>query len=247
MGIGFVLILYAAALCIAAAVGSGVLAAATFLLTKRARAGRKRVLIASAAFPFLCVAFAGAWFMAYATINEVVFHRDPGLGDTWETPLPNGYALLMIDVTDEGTIYNPKTQGGYGSVFSRADTEFGVRRLQVSGKRIFGARDSGYLGRIGQNSNFFDTYFELDTDGGAPTEFKTVDELRRHAASEGVSLKLREFQSVFSDYRTTWFDYLAGLVVLIVPAAGFLLLGTWVWRIRSTGYISSSDGEFIVP
>ena len=57
-------------------------------------------------FPFGYVAFGGVWFVVYATINGVVFHRDPGLGDGWETPMPNGYALRMIDTTDQGTVYD---------------------------------------------------------------------------------------------------------------------------------------------
>jgi len=235
VGIGLVLLLYAIVLGVLAMVGSAILVAIATWVTRPARNRRKMAIIASAAFPFGCVAFAGVWFILYAVINYAVFHRDPGLGDTWETPMPNGYALMMIDVTDEGTVYNPKTQGGYDSVVSGQDTEFGVRQLQVSGTRIFGARDSGYFGRIGQNSSAVDTYFELNTDQGMPIEFKTIDELSRHAAAEGVTLKLRDFASVFRDYRTTWFDYFAGLVLLFSPIVAFLFLVRWVWHIRGTG------------
>lgn len=231
MSLFFVLIFYAVALSIAAAIGAVVLGGLAYLLTRRAAAGRKRAVFASALFPFTCVAFAGAWFILYAVINYTVFHRDPGLGDSWETPLPNGYALMMIDVTDEGTVYNPKTQGGGDVVVGQQDTVFGVRQLQVSGVRIFGARDSGYFGRIGQDSAAVDTWFELDTGKGAPVEFKSLDALRHHAAAEGVVLNLRSFYDVYRDYRLTWFDYTAGAILFLVPACGFALLARWIWLI----------------
>jgi hypothetical protein len=179
------------------------------------------------------VAFAGGWFISYWIVSESVFHRDPMLGDTWETPMPNGYALMMIDTTDQGTVYNPKTQGGYGLVVGKNDAAFGVRQLQVSNGLIFGARDSGYFGRIGQDSKIVDTYFELDTTKNIQTEFKSLGDLQHRAASEGIQLHLREFQSVFGDYRTTWFDYLAGAILLLTPMGGFLMLSRWIWKLHT--------------
>ncbi|HZB87590.1 MAG TPA: hypothetical protein VE291_02930 [Terracidiphilus sp.] len=247
MGILFVLIFYAIALSIAAAIGSAILAAIAWRLTRNAPSQRRRAIIVSAIFPFACVAFAGVWFICYAVINYTVFHRDPGLGDGWDTPLPNGYALMMIDTTDQGTVYNPKTQGGWDSVGSQNDTEFGVRQLQVSGNRIFGARDSGYFARIGQDSTAVDTYFEVNTDTGVSVEFKTLGELRQHSAAEGATLNLREFQSVFSDYRTTWFDYLAGSILFLVPAVSFLFLARSVWRIRQQGHFPQTATNPALP
>jgi hypothetical protein len=221
MGIVFVLIFYAIALTIGASIASNVLGSVAYGLTKHSGAGRRRAVLASKAFPFLCVAFAGGWFVVYAITNYTVFHRDPGLGDGWETPLPNGYALMMIDTTDQGTV-----------VVNGENVVDGARQLQVSKSLIFGARDTGYLGRLGQESKFVDSYFELNATNGAYKEFKTIDELRKQAASEGVLLQLRPFESVFGDYRTTWFDYVAGVILLLVPSAGFIALVRWVWRTR---------------
>jgi hypothetical protein len=232
MGIIVVLIFYAAGLTIAACIGSVVLGIVTFALTKSAGPERRRAVLASIIFPFACVIFAGGWFVAYAVINYDLFHRDPMLGDSWETPLPNGYALMMIDTTDQGTVYNPKTQADRGLVIGREDALFGVRQLQVSKDLIFGARDSGYFDRIGQDSRAVDSYFELNTSQKTHTEFRSLEELRRRATSEGVSLNLREFQSVFGDYRTTWFDYFAGSILFFVPTAGFIFLVRWIWKIR---------------
>ncbi len=236
MGIGIVLIFYAITLTIAASVGAVVFGVVSYLLTRYSGSQRKRAILASILFPYLCVAFAGGWFVAYAVINHTVFHRDPGLGDSWETPLPNGYALLMIDTTDQGTVYNPKTQSGDGVVVGRDDAVFGVRQLQVSNHLIFGARDEGYFSRIGQDSNFVNAYFELDTVKHTHTEFKSLDELQQRVAGEGVSLKLRTFSSVFNDYRNTWFDYLAGLILLLVPTVGLLALVRRIWRLRQAAH-----------
>jgi hypothetical protein len=232
MGIAVVLIIYAVALSIAACIGSVVLTGITSFLTRHSGPRRKFAIIASALFPFICVVYAGGWFIGYAVINSTIFHRDPGLGDSRETPLPNGYALMMIDVTDVGIVYNPKTQPYNDGVISRDDAVFGVRQLQVSNELIFGASDSGYSGQTGRDSDFVDTYFELNTTKKTHAEFQSLDELRRRATSEGVVLHLRPFASVFSDYRYTWFDYFAGVMLLSLPAVGFLLLAWWIWRIR---------------
>ncbi len=209
MGILFVLIIYAVVLTFGAAVGSSILGAVTYRLTKDSGPKRKSAITASRLFPFACVAFAGIWFIGYAVINYAVFHRDAGLGDSWQTPLPNGYALMMIDTTDQGTVYNPRTQPNQDSVIGKEDTVFGVRELQVSKALIFGARDTGYFSRIGRDSKYVDSYFELDTSHGKRADFGSLADLRLDAARQGISLNLRDFDSVFNDYRNTWFDYLA--------------------------------------
>ena len=233
MGLGVVLIVYIVMLTIAASIGAIVLRTVTRVVIRSPGPKRERAALISVLFPFACVAFAGAWFIAYSVINEEVFHRDPMLGDSWETPLPNGYALMMIDTTDQGTVYNPKTQFGNGLVTNRDDAVFGVRQLQVAKELIFGARDSGYFGRMGEESKVVDSYFELDTSKSTHTEFKSLNEIQKRAADEGVSLNLREFASVFGDYRNTWFDYFAGAILLFVPTISFFALARWVWKQRA--------------
>jgi len=231
MGLLFVLIFYAVALTVAAAIGATIMGTIAFLLTRHSSRW-KRAFLLSVLFPFACVAFAGGWFIFYAVINSTVLHRDPGLGDGWDTPLPNGYAIMMIDTTDQGTVYNPKTQPISGGVVGRDDAVFGVRQMQVSRGLIFGARDSGYFGHIGQDSQVVDSWFELDTAKGTHTEFNSLAELQQRASNEGMALHLRNIQSVYSDYRFTAFDYLAGAVLLLVPAIGFVALARWIWKIR---------------
>jgi hypothetical protein len=233
VGIAFVLFFYAIVLAVAALVSAVVLGFVIARLVPRSNSRRRIAIAAGGLFPFACVVYAGLWFIAYALINYQCFHRDPGLGDSWETPLPNGYALLMIDVTDEGTVYNPKTQPAQDGVAETLDSEFGVRQLQVAGNLIFGARDSGYFARIGSDSNIVDRYFELNTKNGRRTEYPSITDLRTHASGEGVQLNLLPFVTVFDQYRWTWFDYAAGAALLGVPLISFLVLVWWVWKNRS--------------
>ncbi|MGC2638447.1 MAG: hypothetical protein WA294_14780 [Acidobacteriaceae bacterium] len=242
MGIGFVLILYAIVFGIAALVGAVVLGSVIGRLVSRSNPRREMAVSVGRLFPFACVAYAGLWFISYALINYQCFHRDPGLGDSWESPLPNGYALLMIDVTDEGTVYNPNTQPLRSGAVGTADSEFGVRQLQIAGDLIFGARDSGYFGRIDSDSNVVDRYFELDTRNGTCTEYQSLADLRTRAAREGVRLQLRPFDTVFDQYRWTWFDFAAAAALVIVPIVCFLLLVRWVWRIRRESVAATSVG-----
>jgi ABC-type maltose transport system permease subunit len=73
-------------------------------------------------------------------------------------------------------------------------------------------------------------------------EFKSLEELRQRAATEGVTLNLREFYSVFYDYRTTWFDFAALAILLLIPLMGFLFLARWVWRFRQLNASPEAPG-----
>lgn len=238
-----VLLFYAVVLSVAAVLCALVLTTVSAWLIKSGAPRRKRALVTVALFPFLCVGYAGACFSTYAIINYKFFHRDPALGDSWETPLPNGYALMMIDTTDQGTIYNPRTQGGYGVVTGSADSEFGVRQLQVANYLIFGARDTHYFNRIGQESTSVDTYFELNTRTNTKVEYKSLAELKEAAEVAGVALDLHSFELVFGQYRSTWFDLVAVITLLAVPTFAFILLARWIWLQRSKPMLPSLSSE----
>src|SRR5438045_2928667 len=104
MGIGIVLLFWLFVGVIAAAVGAGVLAGSMAVLTRKAQEGRRRAIFLSTALPFIGLCWWAAVFVFQATVNGVVFHRDPGVGDGWQTPLPNGYFLIMIDITERGWV-----------------------------------------------------------------------------------------------------------------------------------------------
>ena len=128
MGIGFVLLIWAVVGTVLAVIGALVLASAAALLTRGAGNGRRRAIIAAGLFPFACLAWGGSMFFFQALVNEGLLHRDPGADDAWKTPLPNGYAILMIDVTDQGWVYNPKTQGSDSAVGEQEDAVAGPKR-----------------------------------------------------------------------------------------------------------------------
>lgn len=232
MGLAFVLVAYAIVLTMVAAVGAAVMGAVAFFVIPRPGLRRKIAMGVAMLFPFGCVAYAGAWFVGYALINIGIFHRDPGLGDSWQTPLPNGYELLMIDVTGQGIVYNPKTQPDNSGVVSEPDDEFGVRQLQVAGSLIFGTRDSHYFQHLGEGSTAVDRWFELNTKTGSRVEYSSLAALRASADAQGVRLKLRDFYAVYSEYRFTWFDDLAAAVLVGFPLVGFGPLAWWIWGIR---------------
>jgi succinate dehydrogenase/fumarate reductase cytochrome b subunit len=112
MGLGVVLIAYFVVLTVIALLGALGIGGLAYLLTRKSKFW-KRMVLASVLFPFLCEAFAGGWFIAYAFINYEVFKRDPMLGDTWQTPLPNGYALMMIDTTNPATAQSSEEMTRY--------------------------------------------------------------------------------------------------------------------------------------
>jgi succinate dehydrogenase/fumarate reductase cytochrome b subunit len=93
MGILFVLIFYLIVMTGLAAIGSLLFSTAANRLIRSFKDRAGKIVLIATLFPFACEVFAGVWFVAYAVTNAEVFHRDPGLGDSWETPLPNGYAF----------------------------------------------------------------------------------------------------------------------------------------------------------
>lgn len=243
MGIGFVLLIWIVVGTLLAAIGAAVLGGTAAYLTRGAQHGRKRLILVVSLFPIMCVVWAGANFIFQAIVNETVLHRDPGLGDTWNCPLPNGYALLMIDTTDQGWVYNPKTQSD-DSVSDQEDAVGGVRVLQVAGRYILGGADTRSFQQQENQSEQIDTYFLLDTQIGKQIRFPDYAALRTKAQGLGISAKLEPIAAVYSRYRFTWFDVFAGSLFLVPPLIGALLLLRWTLRMRKTsrGLMSAAPG-----
>jgi|ERR1700738_942531 len=232
MGIGIVLIFGAVAGGLMAAIGMVVLRATATFLTRSVTKDHRGVILAASLFPFVCLAWGGAVFVFQAIVNETVFHRGPGIGDSWYCPLPNGYALLMIDVTDHGVVYNPKTQPVSGGVVEEEDTVPGVRVLQVAGRYIAGGTDSNLRENFGANKNQIDSYFLLDTVTGRFTQFPSLDALRGAALPVGIEVRLEPIRRVYYRYRFTWFDLLAAILLCGPPLLGLAMLGRWIVKLR---------------
>ncbi len=128
------MVLFAAAVVgtVFATVGAMLFAGTTTLLTRRVPVGRRRAIFAAAIFPFICLGWGACVFVFQAVVNELLLDRDLGIGDTWHTRVPNGYQIMMIDVTDQGWVYNPKTQPMPSENKRTPWLEFARYRLQVN-------------------------------------------------------------------------------------------------------------------
>jgi hypothetical protein len=231
MGLGIVLIFWAVIGLVVASVGALTLAGATALLTRRAHVGRRRTIWAAALFPFFCLGWGACVFVFQAVVNEGLLHRDLGIGDTWDAPLPNGYEIIMIDVTDQGWVYNPKTQPGSG-IGEREDAVAGVREMQVAGRYILGGTDSKSFEHLGEQNGSVDSFFLLDTDTGRQARFPTYDALRNKAQELRIDLNLEPINSVYARFRWTWFDISAALLFFGPSFLGLIMLVWWVSRLR---------------
>ena len=231
MGIGIVLLIWTVAGTFLAAIGGLVLRSFTQLVTRGAKRGRSKAMSTAALFPFACLGWAAVMFLFQAFISQNLLHRDPGIGDTWHCPLPNGYALLMVDDPNYGWVYNPKTQPGE-AVGTRGDTIANVRALQVAGRYILGAADSQASEHGNDNGNQADSFFLLDTQAGKRMTFVRYQALAFQAQQLGIRPELEPITSVYSHYRFTWFDVLAGLLIFVPPLAAMYLLAKRILKIR---------------
>jgi hypothetical protein len=174
-----------------------------------------------------------------AVVNESVLHRDPGLGDTWECPLPNGYALLMIDTTDNGWVYNPKTQADPEGVADGPDTVSGVIVMQVAGRYMLGGADSKSFEHTELNKHQVDSYFLLDAQTSQRSLYSAYDDLLVAAHKIGIEPKFEPIATVYSIYRFTWFEVFAGFLLCVPPLVWMCLVVWWVSRLRKGRMIVS--------
>jgi hypothetical protein len=232
MGIGIVLLFWVVIGTILSGIALLIFGGATAFFTRGVTKSRRRAIVLTSLFPFACLAWAGVIFSFQAFVNEGVLHRDPGLGDAWHCPLPNGYEILMIDVTDYGWVYNPRTQGTSGGVGEQEDAVYGVRSVQIAGPYIIGAVDEGTPPDMG--STKIDSYFILDARTGKRTTLPNYDSLGSAARQRGIRLHLEPIDAVYSRYRFSWFDIFAGVLFCGPILTAFLLLVLWIARLRQT-------------
>lgn len=225
MGIAIILFFWAVVGGVLAGIGALILGCAAAYLTRRVHLGRKKFILAATLFPIVCLGWAGTIFIFQASVNEIVFHRDAGLGDAWTCPLPNGYALLMIDTPDHGWVYNPKTQPK-GVVAGQDDAIGGVKKLQVAARYISGSSED--------DATQVDSYFLMDTQTGTHITFTTLEALRGKSQELGIQLNLESIDAIYRRYRFTYFDLFAALLLCLPPVGGTTLLIRWLLRLRKT-------------
>lgn len=237
MGIGIVLLLWAVVGTILACLGTLFMGGVTALLTRRVQRGRFRVIVAAAIFPFVCLGWAAGLFVFQAFVNAAM-HRDPGLGDTWQCPFPNHYALTMIDDTDQGWIYNPKTQPTQDGVSEQADAVDGVIIAQVADRYILGGVTTNRFGNPEELKQNINSYFLLDTQTGKRTNFPTRELLRTAATGIGIQLNLEPISAVYSHYRYTWFDTAMVVLLFALPLPYFIFLVHGVLKVRKPASVA---------
>lgn len=231
MGLGIVLIFWAVAGVVLGSIIAGALAAITAFFTRGVAQGRRKLIVAAAQLPFLCLAWAGAVFVFQGAVNEGLLHRDLGLGDGWHAPLPDGYQVSFIDVTDQGSICPIAQDDGDGC---NSPSLSGVRLLQVAGHYLLGATDSQWFQHLGQETSAVDQYFVLDTRDGKKTVLANIDQLRTEASKRGIVIHLEPIYAVYSRYRFTWFDILAGCLLVLPPMGALARLVYRVIQLRRT-------------
>jgi hypothetical protein len=173
-------------------------------------------------FPMGCFAWIVVVFIIQAAVNHNLLHRDIGLGDGFDCPLPNGYALTGIDETDRMRLYNPVTLpgAGYGaSNDNRADVANNVISMQLAGQYMAGATATDPFRQhwAGSDSLQADSYFILDTRAGTQKRYKSVQELQAAAAKLGFKLELKPMNDVYRQNRFTIFDQIVLLLQFGLP------------------------------
>lgn len=238
MGLGFVLFIWLALGVVAACIGAVVLVVGMLLFRRKLGKTFWRSALLVAAFPFACLAWAGIVFVAQAIINGVVLGRDPGIGDGFWCPLPNGYAISAIDTTDTALVYNPKTSSASGEIKMRQDAVPDVNRMQVEGRYIFAAVDGDTFNGLGRNAR--KGYYLLDTKAMVREDFKSETELAAAAAKLGIALNLKSMYWNYGHFRFTWFDVSVLVVLLAGPLVGLLLLVQLLRRMRAAAKSADS-------
>jgi len=235
MGPLFVLIIWATVAGILSVIGGLILAGLVALLTRRVKSGRRRAIriggglpAAGFAYLFVCVLIFSIWSAARG--------RDWGWGDTWDTPILGPYHLMMIDITDKGTIYNRADPNVYqqGSVIDaagRKDVVFGVRRLEVRPPYLIGAASpESFMQDSTQGPETL--FFILDTRTGSRIDVPSLAALEATAAQTVGRFQLKPVNEIYNQYRYSWLDVIPLGIFAVPPFVTFFLLGRGLIRLR---------------
>lgn len=229
MGRGFALLPWFEGGVFIAAIAAAALASAVGAYTQGVKRGRRRAIAVAALFPYVCLIWVGA-LVIFRSITDMRAPDLPlGARDVWRCTLPNGYRLLMVNVTDQGWIYNPNTQRLSNFIFDQEDAVSGVQMVRVEGPYILGRSD-----RRSAHSDFHqnDQYFLVDTRTGRQARFLTYDALRDAALQAGVGANLETIYSVYSRNRSVKSYILFGLAMCVPPLLLGGLIFRWITRLK---------------
>lgn len=233
MGLLFVLVFWLIAGVTVAGIGTLVARGIASSLTRKADpsdAARRKALRIATFLPFACLLWAGTVFIVQAAINSEFLHRDIGIGDSSYCPLPNGYSILLIDVTDYGSLIKGKDADSGNPLTGFSE----VSNLQLAGPFIFGTTASNTTGRTNLDKPAIESYFLLDTRTSSVSRFPSEAALRTQASASGTTLKLEPIYTIYNRYRFTWFDWLSTAILFLPPIVATALLLKSIAKIRST-------------
>jgi len=232
VGIGFVLIVYALGGAVAAMIGCLLLRWMVAGFVSGSSRSRTLLLRAVTVFPFACLFWAGSLFV-FSAVNVALLHRDIGVGDGFDCPLPNGYALSFIDRTDVGTVYNPNGRPLWSEVHENAVDN--VTEMQLAGVYILGGVDSHRREHFEEEDiSAPNLWFLLNTKTSERKDFETLEVLKESARRRNIALSLVPIGDLYSKYRFTWFDAFAGVLLVVPPLTAFALLTRRTVRLRRT-------------
>lgn len=170
-----------------------------------------------------------------------------GWGDSWDTPILGDYHLMMIDVTDQGTVYNRADRTVYrGDSVSwspgQQDVIAGVRRLEVRPPFLFGTANPET--RMGDSEKSPETvFFALDTRSGARTDEPTLAGLEAEAQRSGGPLKLESVNVVYGRYRYEKVDLIPVVLFALPLLTALFLLARALFRLRATRPPGTEQGN----
>ena len=204
MGPAVVLFVWAVIAGVLSILAGTVCAGLAALLTRGVKAGRRQAITLAAFFPAICAGWIGLVVIVLAIVNSAVLGRDFGFGDGWYAPLPDGFTIAMIDVTDSAG-FCPTV--GDMEVCPAVDYLSGVTRAQLAGPYILGAADD-HAGK---------SYFLYDTRTRLRDDYSSYADLAAAAAVHKITLELRPVVEIYRDYRFTWVDGVGAATALGVP------------------------------
>lgn len=235
MGPLFVILFWAVVGSVLGALASAVLVAIVSGLTRRAIAGRKRAMVTAAVLPFaglaymfVCVIIFSVWSSARG--------RDWGWGDTWDIPILGTYHLMMIDVTDRGTVYDksdPRVAHGssVGGGPNDQDAIFGVRRLELRPPYIIGAAATESFTSF-EEKPAETIFFRMDTRNRTRIDKASLNELEQITGKTN----LKPVDAVYSSLRYSKVDLIPLFVFSILPIATIWYLLRALLRMRATAH-----------
>jgi hypothetical protein len=208
MGIGCVLLVWAAALAILAVPSVLLLLWLAGRTGGKARRTRVMVWLAIAA-PATVVAAVSAFSAYWAScVRRGV---DPGIGDSWQVPIAAGYSLRFIDTMEQAFVSPPETRAG-------AEQVPDVTEVGSNGPYVYGSVRGGA--------------FLVDVGTGAVQRFGDREALLARLSEQGLrEAPMEPVKDYYFARRWTRADL---VIPMAVGVPGLLvLLSTFVWAWRS--------------